>query len=322
MISTPKCAEVFHGIKPFSLVMVYALYYLVFHLFGTTSLLVCFYTGLLDDEELSSMIKGSTGNLKNQLQKIAQIESMEAKLFEESNRKSSEASKLTNSSIKVSSGKSKKVTGAGGPRRAAPTKTQPARSSTKRIIRSKTCKVTTGDSFSKTPPGISTKNKMLPYDTRLPATSPSSPVSPGSPGSSSSTSAISRRSSMGSSVPRRSSVNNEISSATKNPRIKNDQKTGKPIGVSMPKIIPSINLKNKPPPFNSHPSSPLGRSELSSTTFTVNQKSISSASKGTSVAKLNAALHSQTGSISRPSSEVSYRLYNPDILLYPLFPYQ
>ncbi|PWA67476.1 hypothetical protein CTI12_AA318290 [Artemisia annua] len=259
--------------------------------------------GLLDDEELSSMIKGCTGNLKNQLQKIEQLESMETKLFEESNRKSSEASKLTNSSIKVSSGKSKKVTGAGGPRMAAPTKTQPARSSTKRIIRSKTGKATTGDSFSKTPPGISTKNKMLPYNTRLPATSPSSPISPGSPGSSSSTSAISRRSSMGSIVPRRSSVNNEISSATKNPRIKNDQKTGKPIGVLMPKIIPSINLKNKPPPVNSHPSSPLGRSELSSTTFTVNQKSISSASKGTRVAKLNAALHSQTGSISRPSSE-------------------
>lgn len=273
--------------------------------------------GLLDDEELSSVIKGSTGtgNLKSQLQKNEQIESMETKLFEESNRKSSEASKVTNSSIKVSSGKAKKVTGAGGPCRTAPTtsvsslvtstpiKTQPARSSTKRIIHSKTGKATTGDSFSKTPPGISTKNKMLPFNTRLPATSPSSPVSPGSPGSSSSTSAISRRSSTGSSVPRRSSVNNEISSATKNPGKKNDQKTGKPIGFSMPKIIPSINLKNKPPPVNSHPSSPLGRSELSSTTFTVNQKSISSASKGTSVAKLNAALHSQTGSISRSSSE-------------------
>lgn len=62
-------------------------------------------------------------------------------------------------------------------------------------------------------------------------------------------------------------------------------------------------MKNKPPPVNSHPSSPLGRSELSSTTFTVKQKSISSTSKGTRVAKLNAALHSQTGSISRPSSE-------------------
>jgi len=202
--------------------------------------------GLLDNKELSSMIKGSTGNLKNQLQKIEQIESMETKLFEESDRKSSEASKLTNSSIKVSSGKAKKVTGAGGPRRTAPTtsasslvtstpiKTQPTRSSTKRNIRSKTGKAATGDSFSKTPPGISTKNKMLPCNTRLPATSPSSPVSPGSAGSSSSTSAISRMSSMGSSVPRRSSVNNEISSATKNPRIKNDQKTGKPIGVSMP----------------------------------------------------------------------------------------
>ncbi|GJU94553.1 hypothetical protein Tco_1319309 [Tanacetum coccineum] len=161
---------------------------------------------------------------------------------------------------------------------------------------------------------------MLPFSTRVPATSPSSPVSPGSPRLSSSTSAISRRSSMGSGVPRRSLVNNEISLATKNPRIKNDQKTGKPIGVSMPKIIPSINLKNEPPPVNSHPSSPLGRSELSSSTFTVNQKSISSASKGTSVAKLNAALHSQTGSTSRPSSEVIYDanrvasvgLYNDD----------
>nr|GEX46218.1 hypothetical protein [Tanacetum cinerariifolium] len=228
--------------------------------------------GLLDDDELSTMIKGTTG-------------------------------------------KAKKVTGAGGPHRAAPTssasslvtstpiKTQPARSSTKRIIRSKTGKATTGDSFSKTSPGISTQNKMLPFNTGLPATSPSSPVSPGSPGSSSSTFAISRRSSMGSIVPRRSSVNNQISSLTKNPRIKNDQKIGKPIGVSMPKIIPSINLKNEPPPVNSHPSSPLGRSELSSTTFTLNQKSISSASKGTSIAKLNAALHSKTGSTSRPSSE-------------------
>ncbi|GJU94552.1 hypothetical protein Tco_0665298 [Tanacetum coccineum] len=107
--------------------------------------------GLLDDEELSTMIKGTTGNLKNQLQKIEQIESMETKLFEESNRKSSEASRLTNSSIKVSSGKAKKVTGAGGPHRAAPTssasslvtstpiKTQPARSynqtTTSKILR-------------------------------------------------------------------------------------------------------------------------------------------------------------------------------------------
>lgn len=237
--------------------------------------------GFLDPEELSSMIEGGGNDVKHQLQKIEEIETLEAKLFEEleaSTKKSTPTSNdLTNSSINVSSGKRDSQAKRVAPRRASPIKTLPAKSSplssgssgnnvkssgtpTRRNTSFKAGKAT-ADSPSKTPPGITTtKNKVTPVNkTRASRTPPASHISSGSSGSPSTTSAAKRRSSRGSSEPRRSLVNNEKSSAI-NARRTDDQKTGKPACGSMDKIPSSISLKIKPPPFNSHPPSSLGTS--------------------------------------------------------------
>ncbi|KAL8210532.1 hypothetical protein R6Q57_004969 [Mikania cordata] len=63
-----------------------------------------FYTndGFLDAEELSSMIEGDGDDLKNELQRIEEIQSLEAKLFQEIE---ASTQKSTNSSRDSSSGK-------------------------------------------------------------------------------------------------------------------------------------------------------------------------------------------------------------------------
>nr|XP_043635054.1 uncharacterized serine-rich protein C215.13-like [Erigeron canadensis] len=289
--------------------------------------------GFLDAEELSSIIEGGGDDVKYELEKIDEIESLEAKLFEEieaSTQKSGEISNLTKSSIKVASGKKdaqpKKVTGPVGPCRAAPIKTQSTsggspgnivKSSSatvsKRSIGSKPSKAM-ADSPSKTPPGTKTKNKMAPVITRLPRTSPSSPISPGS---SSSPSAVNQQSKRGS---LRSLVSNEKLSAT-NARRQDDRKTGKCVGGLILKATSSISLKNKPPPLNSHPTSPLGlcNSTSSSTTqrppesslstSTVDQRSRARRGRGTSVH--NRSLNSDASAIStlkgHPTNQIPER---------------
>lgn len=253
------------------------------------------------------MIEGGGNDEMHQLEKIEEIENLEAKLFQEieaSNKKSTGTSNTTNSNIKqVSSVKrdsqTKKVIGAAGPRRsAASIKTQPTRSSpssggsgsSPNVKSSATLqrRSVTSETGSKTPPGITTKNKVSSVNTRLPKTSPASPVTPGSSGSSSSstsTFSVNQRSKSASSVPRRSTVSNEKPSTNKG-RSNDARKTDKPLGGLMPKTISSISLKNKPPPLNSHPLSPLGLSN----------------SSPDKIGKQPAALRSQTGSVSRPSS--------------------
>ncbi|KAI3799495.1 hypothetical protein L1987_34794 [Smallanthus sonchifolius] len=265
--------------------------------------------GFLAAEELSSMIEGGVDDVKHELQKIEELESMEAKLFQEieaSTQKSTGTSNLTNSGINLSSRKrdsqAKKVTG-----ERAPVKTPPKRSSpvsggspgnnvktlARRSTSSKTGKAN-ADSPSKTPPRITTKNKEASINTRISRTSPASPVSPGSSGSSSSTFAVSQRSKRSGNVPRRSTVNNEKPSAT-DARRSDDWKSSKPAVSLMPKSQSSISLKIKPPPVISHPSSPSRQtnsssssttqrqSESSSSTCTVDQRLKSRGIKGSTV---------------------------------------
>ncbi|KAI3793645.1 hypothetical protein L1987_36265 [Smallanthus sonchifolius] len=247
--------------------------------------------GFLAAEELSSMIEGGGDDVNHELQKFEELESMEAKLFQEF-----EASTQKSTSINLSSGKrdsqAKKVTG-----ERAPIKTPPKRSSpvsggspgnnvkplARRSPSSKTGKAN-ADSPSKTPPRITTKNKEASINTRISRTSPASPVSPGSSGSSSSTSAVSQRSKRSGSVPCRSTVNNEKPSAT-NAKRTDDWKSSKPAVSLMPKTHSSISLKNKPTPVISHPSSPSRQpgSSSSSSTCTVDQKSKSRGIKGSTV---------------------------------------
>ncbi|KAK9061440.1 hypothetical protein SSX86_018621 [Deinandra increscens subsp. villosa] len=253
--------------------------------------------GFLADDELSSMIEGDGDDVKQELQKIEEIESLEAKLFQEiegSTPKSTGTSSITNSSINSSSGKkgsqAKKVTGT--------IKTSPTRSSLlsrgsagspvsnvktspRRNMSPKTGKAN-ADSPSKTPP---TKSKVASVNTRVSRTSPASPVSPGSSGSSSSTLSVNQRSKKSGSVSRRSLVNNEKPSTT-NARRNEELKSSKPAVDLMPKSQSSICLKIKPAPVISQPTSPsrLSNSSSGSTTqrlsvssssssFTVNQKS-------------------------------------------------
>ncbi|KAK1409806.1 hypothetical protein QVD17_36335 [Tagetes erecta] len=251
--------------------------------------------GFLAAEELSTMIEGGgddEDDVKQELQKIEDLETMEAKLFQEI-----ESSTLKSGNKRDS--QAKKVTAAGGPHKDAPIKIAPGdsprnnvKTPTRKSMSPKTGK-TNANSPSKTPPGVTTKNKVASVKTRVSRTSPASPVSPGSPGSTSSS--ANQRSKRSGSVPGRSLVKNEKPSATdalKN----NDWKSSKPAVTLMPKTQSTISLKIKPPPVISHPSSPsaLFNSSSSSTTqspskssslsnCTVDQRSKSRGIKGSTV---------------------------------------
>ncbi|XP_076889244.1 uncharacterized protein LOC143539947 [Bidens hawaiensis] len=204
--------------------------------------------GFLAAEELSNMIEGG------ELQKIEEIESMEAKLFQEikfSTTKSNVTNSSINSSPKKTDSLTKKVTGASGPQKVAPIKTPPKMSS-----KTNTNKA---ESLSKTLPAIKTKAKVGSVNntnTRVSRTLPASPVSPRSPpGSSSSPFGVGQRSKVSGSTPRRYSVINERPS-TINVRRNVDQKASKR-GVSLvPRTLSTMSLKVKPTPVNSHSSSP------------------------------------------------------------------
>lgn len=204
-----------------------------------------FYAGFLAAEELSNMIEGG------ELQKIEEIESMEAKLFQEI-KSSTKKSNVTSSSINTSpknNSQAKKVTGTTGPRKVAPIKTPP-----KMTSKSDTNKA---ESLSKTLPAIKTKAKVGSVNntnTRVSRTLPASPVrSP--PGSASSAFGISQRSRVSSSAPRRYSVINEKPSAI-NARRNDDQKASKR-GVSLvPRTLSTMSSKIKPTNVNSHSPSP------------------------------------------------------------------
>ncbi|XP_076921383.1 uncharacterized protein LOC143582776 [Bidens hawaiensis] len=203
--------------------------------------------GFLAAEELSNMIEGG------ELQKIEEIESMEAKLFQEI-KSSTKKSNVTSSSINISPKKNsqaKKVTGATGPHKVAPIKTPP-----KMTSKTETNKA---ESLSKTLPAIRTKAKVGSVNntsTRVSRTLPASPVSPRSPpGSSSSAFGVGQRSRVSSSAPRRYSVINEKPS-TINARRNDDQKASKR-GVSLlPRTLSTMSLKIKPTNVNSHSPSP------------------------------------------------------------------
>ncbi|KAJ0704684.1 hypothetical protein HanPI659440_Chr14g0565321 [Helianthus annuus] len=263
--------------------------------------------GFLGAAELSSMIKGDGDDVKHELQKIDELESLEAELYQEieaSTQKANEISMLKKSSKCFSSGKrdsqAKKITGASGPHKDAPTKTPPKRSSltgasgssptnnvkspARRSMGSITGKDNVG-SPSRTPPAIITKNTLPSVNTRVSRTSPASPVSPRSPGSSPSAFSVTQRSKRRDSVPHKSSVNNEKPSPT-NERRTDDRKASKRAVSVTPKTQSSISLKIKPPPMISHPSSPSGsttqRWSLSSS-CTVDQRSKSHGTKGSPV---------------------------------------
>lgn len=236
---------------------------------------------------MSSIVEGDGDDVKHQLQKIEEIESLEAKLFQEieaSTQRSNGKSNVTSSGIKSSSGKkdsqAKKI-------RAAPTGSsssstsvkiaQPTRSSSScggsvgnkvkskspaRSASSKTVKPRP-DSPSKRSGGVTPKNKVgtTTTTTRMSRTPPASPVSSGS---SSSKFSDNQRSKRGSSVPRRSTVSNEKPAAI-DVRKNDEWKTSKPVVRLIPKTQSSISLKVKPPPVVSHPSPVLFNSSTSST---------------------------------------------------------
>ncbi|KAI3705350.1 hypothetical protein L1987_75586 [Smallanthus sonchifolius] len=239
--------------------------------------------GFLDAKELSSMIEGGGDDVKQQLQKIEEIENMEAKLFQEIESSTQKATEKKDS-------KAKKVRAApnASSSSSTPIKTvQPTRSSrlsggSSGSLRNKVkspARRTTGFKTSK-PTADSpskTKSKVAPVNTntRVSKTPPASPVSSGR---SSSTFAVNHRSKRGSSVPRRSTVNNEKPSAV-NARRNDELKTSKPAVRLIPKTWSSISLKMKPPPVISHPSPGLTNSSSSST----DQKSKSMGNKGSTV---------------------------------------
>ncbi|KAK9078621.1 hypothetical protein SSX86_002678 [Deinandra increscens subsp. villosa] len=255
--------------------------------------------GFLNAEELSNVIEGGGGDdVKQELQKIEEIESMEAKLFQEieaSDKKSTGTSKVVNSSSNMSSRKKDS--------RAKKTRSSPSsggsggcvgnkvRSSARRSTSSKTAKATPGSPSKTSSVGITTKNKVpVTVNTHMSRTPPASPVSSGSPSSKFPANQWSKK---GSSVPSRSSVNSEKPTAV-NARRNDEWKASKPAVRLIPKTQSSISLKVKPPPVISHPSPTSGfmsssssstaqcRSE-SSPTCAVNQRSKSKGSKGSTV---------------------------------------
>ncbi|KAL8247409.1 hypothetical protein R6Q59_008625 [Mikania micrantha] len=159
--------------------------------------------GFLAPEELSNMIEGGGGDVRHELQKIEELESMEFKLFQQietSTQILTRASVITNSSFDSSSGKrvsqAKKVSGAGGPHKDAPVKTPPPRTSqlsggsggslgnnVKTLAKRSTSSINgkaNADSPSIAPSAITTKSKIGLVNTRTSRTSPASPGSPGS----------------------------------------------------------------------------------------------------------------------------------------------
>ncbi|KAI7751371.1 hypothetical protein M8C21_016919 [Ambrosia artemisiifolia] len=213
--------------------------------------------GFLAAEELLSMIEGGGDDDKHELKKLDELESLEAKLFQEI-----EASiqKATGPSVKRNS-QEKKIAGAGGPHRVAPIKTLPTRLSLSSVgsrgspgnnvktpvrgsMSSKNGKAN-ADSPSKTPPVITTKNKVASVNTRVSRTSPASPVSTWSPGSSPLTFAVNQRLKRSGSVPHKSSMNNEKPSAT-NERGSDDRKASKSAVSLMPKTQSSPTTQRPP----------------------------------------------------------------------------
>ncbi|CAH1419536.1 unnamed protein product [Lactuca virosa] len=153
--------------------------------------------GVLDEDELSSIIKADGNNVKHQLQPLQEIKNLEAELFQEME----EASTKKFNKIKTKPTTSRH----NSPLSNVKSSTTITRNST----RSKTGKAK-ADSPSKS---------HLPSHISSRTSSPGSPNSPGSPGSSSSTFALNQRSSRGNtSAPRRSSSTNA--------RRKDEQKPG------------------------------------------------------------------------------------------------
>ncbi|KAL8241306.1 hypothetical protein R6Q59_014841 [Mikania micrantha] len=254
-----------------------------------------FYTndGFLDAEELSSMIEGDGDDLKNELQRIEEIQSLEAKLFQEieaSTEKSTNSSRNSSSGKKDSRAKKVRAAQTASSSSSTPVKTVHAtRSSplsggslgnkvrsTARSTSSKTGK-TTVDSPSKISSEI-TKNKVAPVNIRISRTTPATPVSSGS---SSSKFFVNQRSKRGSSVPCRSSLNSEEPLARRN----DEWKASKPAVRLIPKTQSRISLKIKPPPVVSSSSTAQCQFESSSSlsTCAVNQKLKSKGSKGSMV---------------------------------------
>ncbi|KAI7732215.1 hypothetical protein M8C21_023589 [Ambrosia artemisiifolia] len=163
--------------------------------------------GFLDADELSGMIEGGDDDVKQQLQKIEEIESLEAKLFEEMEA-STRASKVSSSRITLSSGKkdsqAKMEKAASGGSRGKKVKSPARRNASFKTD------IGEGDSSFKTSAGIKKRNSVVPVGTRVSRTPP---ASLGSSGSSFSTFSVDQRSKRSISVPRRSLVNSEKLSA-------------------------------------------------------------------------------------------------------------
>ncbi|KAI3520232.1 hypothetical protein L1887_09524 [Cichorium endivia] len=266
----------------------------IFHIHGiTSSLLLTFYAGVLDADELSSMIEGDGNNIKHQLQPIQEVGNLEAKLFDDME--------------KASTKKPNKI------------KTQPTRSTGNNVKSpaTTTARSNTSPKTGKTKTDSPSKAHLpshLGFSNTSPRTSsPGSPISPGSSGSSSSTSFVNQRSPRGStSVPRRSS--------SANARRKDEQKPAK---------LSIITLKNKSPTVNSHPSSPLGLSSSSSSTSLassvssslrskVNQRSVSTG-RGTTVhhRSLNRDASASSALKTRPTSQTPDRTIKQPAASYP-----
>ncbi|KAI3809380.1 hypothetical protein L1987_25352 [Smallanthus sonchifolius] len=242
--------------------------------------------GFLDAEELSNMIEGGEGDdVKQQLQKIEEIENMEVKFFQEiessiqkaTGKKDSKAKKVR-AAPKASSSSSTPIKTVS----VQPTRSSPLSGGSSGCQRNKVkspARRTTGSKTGKARADspCKTKSKVAPVNTnaRVSRTPPASPVSSGP---SSSTFAANQRSKRGSSVPRRSSVNSEKQAAV-DARRNDEWKTSKPAVRLIPKTQSSISLKIKPPPVISHPSPGLTNFSSSST----DQKSKSMGNKGSTV---------------------------------------
>ncbi|MFS7957161.1 hypothetical protein Hanom_Chr07g00663171 [Helianthus anomalus] len=241
--------------------------------------------GFLDAEELTSVIEGSGDEVNHQLQKIEEIESLEAKLFEEIEA-STRASNVSSSNIDVSSRKkdsraknAKVVSTAAASSSSTPLKTSSSSGSSgsqAKKVKSPVRKSASfksgkgeGDSPSKTSTGTGKRNNLVAVSTRMLKTPP---ASPGSSGSSKSTFSVNQRSKRSTSAPRRTSVNSEKPSGI-NARRNDECKT-----VKNKVVRASSRMSNTPP------ASP-GSSGSSKPTFSVNQRSkrSSSAPRRTSV---------------------------------------
>ncbi|KAI3748387.1 hypothetical protein L6452_11420 [Arctium lappa] len=269
--------------------------------------------GLLDAEELASMTEGDGRDVKQQLQGIEEKlcwsmdsistlggdTTLETKLFEEmeaSKQKSSGSSKLTNSSIKGSSGEgdskakasrfSQKETKAEttqaskatGPRRGVPISLSPLGSSTP-VKTEATRSSPLGGSTSGTSPGDNVKSsarRSTSSKTGKATADSSSKTPPGirtknkvSHLLSSKLSPRTSPTSSGSSSTT-SDVNQRSSRGSSGPSrsLVNNEKSSatnarRKDEQRIGKTLSSIGFKNKPPPVTSHPSSPLGLSNSS-----------------------------------------------------------